>query len=186
MAAKESIEQQDVKTCPKCGENMPLNRKTYYCTDCKHLADQKHYKKNKTNIIQRTIAYAKTEHGQKIKKKSREKYNISAKGRSAQKRYNATGSTQKCKKRYAKSTNGRASARRSAQRYRNTINGKLKTQVRRITLALLKKMDLSEQRCQICNGEYEQFHHFTYDINDPLNGIFACVSCHKVLHKEEG
>lgn len=68
------------------------------------------------------------------------------------------------------------------KRRANNAEERLKHVVQEMTRTRLKKMDLSNKKCEMCGGRYEEFHHNVYDKDDLLNGKFLCIECHRRVH----
>lgn len=176
-----------MKQCQRCGNEMPEHRVSKICSECRKIEHKKYYAKHKEEINRCTAAYQKTEKGKAIHRK----YAESEHGREVTRKasvkyyYNNRDAQIKRAKAYRQTEAGRKAKKNAMKRYAETNKGRLRNKIRNATSYMLRQIDMSFKNCEVCCGPYEEFHHFTYDIDNPLDGIFVCKQCHVKIHTGE-
>ena len=96
-----------------------------------------------------------------------------------QKRYDSSVKGKIAKRRHDTSEKRKYSVRARIQKWRTTIQGKLKHGAREAVRYAIRKGNLIKLPCQICGNPKSEAHHlFGYEKEHRLNVVFLCRSHH--------
>jgi len=159
------------------------------CIECKHCYKCNTWKpltkfyKNKRNWD--GLAASCNDCSKKLQKEFRK----TEKGKKYRREYQKTEKWKEYFKGYRKTEEAKERQKEHVREYRLREDVKEKNSVRNKTVFLLKKLLPKWKRkyilCEVCGEKpYEEFHHFVYDVDKPLCGVFVCGVCHNELHNK--